>query len=248
MLYLFLTALSFAATAPLVGAYPITGDGVNCRSGPGTSHAVVKSYPKGHEISIVCQAAGTDVKGDDLWDKTSDGCYVADYYVKTGTTGYVTKHCDGGSDGGSSGGSGNLPGLTATQSSHAHKIIGEAKKEGLGRQGCLAGIATALVESNILVYANSKVPASLNYPHDAVGHDYDSVGIFQQRAVYYPDIAADMDPARSAAQFFAKMKNISGWKTMDVGKLCQKVQVSAYPDRYAERVPAAEKICSAGGL
>ncbi|EAU32215.1 predicted protein [Aspergillus terreus NIH2624] len=248
MLYHLVTALSFAATVPLAAAYPITGDGVNCRSGPGTSHAVVKSYPKGHEISIVCQAAGTDVKGDNLWDKTSDGCYVADYYVKTGSTGYVTKHCDGGSDGGSGSGSGNLPGLTATQSSHAHKIIDEAKKEGLGRQGCLAGIATALVESNILIYANSKVPASLNYPHDAVGHDYDSVGIFQQRAVYYPNIAADMDPARSASQFFAKMKNISGWKTMDVGKLCQKVQVSAYPDRYAQRVPAAEKICSAGGL
>ncbi|RHZ62009.1 uncharacterized protein CDV56_107204 [Aspergillus thermomutatus] len=248
MLYLPLVALSFAATVPLVSAYPITGDGVNCRSGPGTNHAVVKSYPKGHEISIVCQAAGTNVKGDELWDKTSDGCYVADYYVKTGTTGYVTKHCDGGSDGGSGGGSGNLPGLTATQSSHAHAIIGEAKKEGLGRQGCLAGIATGLVESNLLIYANSKVPESLKYHHDAVGHDYDSVGIFQQRAVYYPNIAADMDPARSAAQFFAKMKNISGWKTMDVGKLCQKVQVSAYPDRYAQRVPAAEKICAAGGL
>jgi uncharacterized protein YraI len=146
MLYHLVTALSFAATVPLAAAYPITGDGVNCRSGPGTSHAVVKSYPKGHEISIVCQAAGNDVKGDNLWDKTSDGCYVADYYVKTGSTGYVTKHCDGGSDGGSGSGSGNLPGLTATQSSHAHKIIDEAKKEGLGRQGCLAGIATALVE------------------------------------------------------------------------------------------------------
>ncbi|EAW15359.1 uncharacterized protein ACLA_060270 [Aspergillus clavatus NRRL 1] len=250
MLYLPLVALSFAASIPLVSAYPITGDGVNCRSGPGTSYKVVKSYPKGHQVSIVCQATGTDVKGDSLWDKTSDGCYVADYYVKTGTTGYVTKHCDGGSDGGSggSGGSGNLPGLTATQSSHARDIIGEAKKENLGRQGCLAGIATGLVESNLLIYANSKVPASLKYKHDAVGHDYDSVGIFQQRAIYYPDIAADMDPARSAAQFFAKMKNISGWKTMNVGKLCQKVQVSAYPDRYAQRVSAAEKICAAGGL
>ncbi|RLL93756.1 hypothetical protein CFD26_102440 [Aspergillus turcosus] len=245
MLYLPLVALSFATS--LVSAYPITGDGVNCRSGPGTNHPVVRSYPKGHEVSIVCQAPGTDIKGDKLWDKTSDGCYVADYYVKTGTSNYVTKHCDG-SSGGGGGSSGNLPGLTATQSSHAHKIIDEAKKEGLGRQGCLAGIATALVESNILIYANSKVPESLKYPHDKVGSDYDSVGIFQQRAVYYPNIAADMDPARSAAQFFAKMKNISGWKTMNVGKLCQKVQVSAYPDRYAQRVPAAEKICSAGGL
>jgi hypothetical protein len=92
------------------------------------------------------------------------------------------------------------------------------------------------------------VPASLNYPHDKVGSDYDSVGIFQQRAVYYPNIAADMDAARSAGQFYAKMKGISGWKSMEVGKLCQKVQGSAYPSRYAERLPEAKKICAAGGL
>jgi hypothetical protein len=100
-------------------------------------------------------------------------------------------------------------------------------------------------QSSILIYANSAVPASLNYPHDAVGSDHDSVGIFQQRAVYYPNIAADMDPAKSAAQFFAKMKEVSGWQTMNVGELCQKVQGSAYPTRYQEHLSAAESICSA---
>ena len=66
--------------------------------------------------------------------------------------------------------------------------------------------------------------------------------------MYYTDIAADMDPARSAAQFFAKMKKISGWQSMAVGTLCQKVQVSAYPDRYAAQVSKATSICAAGGL
>ncbi|OQE40356.1 hypothetical protein PENCOP_c006G04702 [Penicillium coprophilum] len=240
-------ALAFAALTPIVNAYPITGNVVNCRSGPGTSYSVVKSYKKGADVAITCQAAGTTVNGNEIWDKTSDGCYIADYYIRTGSSSYVTKKCGGG--GGSGGGSsGNLPGLTSTQSKHAKAIIGEAKKEGLGRQGCLAGIATGLVESNMLIYANKKVPASLKYPHDAVGSDYDSVGIFQQRAIYYPDIAADMDAAKSAAQFFKGMKNVSGWKTMEVGKLCQKVQGSAFPSRYAERVAEAKKICVAGGL
>lgn len=103
-------------------------------------------------------------------------------------------------------------------------------------------------QSNIFIYANEGVPESLNYPHDKVGSDHDSVGIFQQRAIYYPDIAADMDPAKSAGQFFAKMVGISGWESMDVGTLCQKVQVSAYPDRYAERVEEARAICKAGGF
>lgn len=95
------------------------------------------------------------------------------------------------------------------------------------------------------MYANSAVPSSLDYPHDAVGSDHDSVGIFQQRAVYYPNIAADMDPAKSAAQFFAKMKAVRGWETMNVGDLCQKVQGSAYPTRYEDNLPAAKSICSA---
>ncbi|EPS31839.1 hypothetical protein POX_d05969 [Penicillium oxalicum] len=234
-------ALSAALALPLANAYPVKTDGLHCRSGPGTSYSIVKTYNTGTDLTITCQTPGPVINGDELWDKTSDGCYVSDYYVKTGTSGYVAPHC-----GSSSGG--NLPGLSATQSQHARDIIAEAKREGLGLQGCSAGIATALVESSILIYANNAVPASLNYPHDAVGSDHDSIGIFQQRAMYYPNIAADMDAAKSAAQFFQKMKSISGWQTMAIGTLCQKVQVSAYPDRYAARAADAQNICKAGGI
>jgi hypothetical protein len=104
-----------------------------------------------------------------------------------------------------------------------------------------------LLQSGIYVYANRAVPSSLNYPYDKIGSDHDSVGIFQQRAMYYP-VAKAMDPSGSAKLFLDKMVGVSGWKTMAVGTLCQKVQVSAYPDRYAERVAEAKKICSAGGL
>lgn len=110
MLFTSILAASLA-TLPAVSAYPITGDTVNCRSGPGTNYDVVKSYKSGEDIKIVCQASGTDVKGDSLWDKTSDNCYVTDYYVKTGSTSYVADKCDasggGGNGGGSGGGSGD---------------------------------------------------------------------------------------------------------------------------------------------
>lgn len=96
------------------------------------------------------------------------------------------------------------------------------------------------------MYANNAVPASLKYPHDAIGHDHDSIGLFQQRYMYYKDVAADMDAARSAAQFFAVMKKVSGWKTMDVPTLCQKVQRSA-PDAYSGQLALATKICAADG-
>ncbi|KAL2255766.1 hypothetical protein VTK26DRAFT_2740 [Humicola hyalothermophila] len=238
-----------AAFMPAASAYPVKATTLNCRASPSTSAKVVRTYKKGEDVKISCQTTGPSIVGNNLWDKTQHGCYVADYYIKTGTNGYVTKKCSAsGGSGSGSGSKGNLPGLNAKQSAHARKIIAQAKKDKVGRHGCVTGIATALVESNIKVYANRKVPESLKYPYDAIGSDHDSVGIFQQRAIYYPNIAADMDPARSAGQFFKKMKGIKGWQKIAPGKLAQKVQVSAYPDRYAKRVSEATKICKAGGL
>ncbi|KAK4151992.1 lysozyme-like domain-containing protein [Chaetomidium leptoderma] len=89
----FATFAALASSLAVASAYPITGSTVNCRSGPGTSYAVKKSYTKGQDVKITCQTAGTSVEGNNIWDKTSDGCYVADYYVKTGTNGYVTGKC-----------------------------------------------------------------------------------------------------------------------------------------------------------
>jgi hypothetical protein len=104
MLYSQFIAVSIAAAISATSAYPIDGEGVRCHSGPGVDYSVVKTYNKGHQVTLVCQATGPSVDGDSLWDKTSDGCYVTDYYVKTGTTGYVTNKCP--SSGGGGGGSG----------------------------------------------------------------------------------------------------------------------------------------------
>ncbi|KAL2817622.1 hypothetical protein BJX63DRAFT_429667 [Aspergillus granulosus] len=95
-------ALVLAAVASMTNAYPISGDNVNCRSGPSTSYDVVKTYAKGTEVDLECQTYGETVLGTSLWDKTTDGCYVTDYYVKTGTTGMVADPCDGGSGSGNS--------------------------------------------------------------------------------------------------------------------------------------------------
>ncbi|KAJ2796568.1 hypothetical protein H4R20_005491 [Coemansia guatemalensis] len=101
MKLLTIAVLALASATSFAKTYPITGNTVNCRSGPGTSYSVKKSYKKGTQVSISCQTSGTSVSGNNIWDKTSDGCYVADYYVKTGVNGYVTKKCGGGSSGGS---------------------------------------------------------------------------------------------------------------------------------------------------
>ncbi|KAJ2755376.1 hypothetical protein GGI19_001684, partial [Coemansia pectinata] len=89
--------VAIATAVPQASGYAINGDVVNCRSGPSTSYGVVRTYKKGQDVSIVCQTTGPSINGDTLWDKTSDGCYVADYYVSTGTGNYVTGKCGGGS-------------------------------------------------------------------------------------------------------------------------------------------------------
>ena len=97
-------SLTFLLSGAL--AYPTEAE-VHCRTGPGTNYAIKKTYKKNEAVSVTCQIAGDNISGDSLWDKTSDGCYVADYYIKTGTVGYVTGKCP------SSGGSGGLINVNA---------------------------------------------------------------------------------------------------------------------------------------
>jgi hypothetical protein len=105
-----------------------------------------------------------------------------------------------------------------------------------------------MCQSSIIMYANNAVPESLKYPHDRVGSDHDSIGLFQQRASIFKDIKCDMDAGCSASQFYTQMKKVQGWQNMAVGTLSQKVQRSAYPDRYAKQVGLATNVCKAGGL
>jgi hypothetical protein len=42
-------------------------------------------------------------------------------------------------------------------------------------------IMTVMTESGGHMYANANIPASLKLPHDAIGNDHHSVGLFQQQ-------------------------------------------------------------------
>ncbi|EFY85279.1 hypothetical protein MAC_08688 [Metarhizium acridum CQMa 102] len=104
------------------------------------------------------------------------------------------------------------------------------------------------LKSKLLMCANNAVPASLKYRHGGISSDRDSVGIFQQRASVYNNIACSMDAGCSAGLFFSEMKRIDRWQTLSVGALCQKFQQSSSPDRYDRQASAAASICAAGGL
>ena len=125
---------------------------------------------------------------------------------------------------------------------YADAIIREGKRRGISNRGIKIALATALVESDLKMYANPVDPESLEYPHDAVGSDHDSVGLFQQRNNGAWGTTADrMDPAKSAGMFYDKLDD-ADYNTGDPGAHAQRVQASAFPGRYNERMSEAEQL------
>ena len=134
---------------------------------------------------------------------------------------------------------------------YSQQITKAAKDLGLIKRAAIIGNATALVEAGdpMKMWANSKVPESLKYPHDAVGSDGTSVGLFQQQQNgAWGTLAENMDPYKSAKLFYNALKDVSGWETMDMGAAAQAVQRSGFPDRYATKMGRAEELVNKAAL
>lgn len=130
------------------------------------------------------------------------------------------------------------------------EISRAAKEKGLDREAAIIGVGTAHVESGnpMKMYANHSVPESLNYRHDAIGSDHDSVGLFQQRNNGAWGTTADrMDAFRSAGMFFRELASFD-WQSMSRGEAAQRVQRSAFPSRYEPAMPGAEALVDQYGV
>ena len=137
--------------------------------------------------------------------------------------------------------------VTAEQ--YGPAVLQAGRDLGITPKGIVIGFATVFVESNWTMYANTKVPDSMNIPHDDVGSDGFSVGLFQQQVVFengsywWGDAATCMDPYKSAQLFFSRLAKLnynSGAQTP--GTYAQDVQDSAYPDRYDQRMTDAQAL------
>lgn len=135
-----------------------------------------------------------------------------------------------------------------TKDQVAQEAIDEGRRRGITPRGQVIAIATALVESNLTVYANSKVPESLKLPHDAVGSDGMSVGPWQQQVVWgnngrwwWGDAATCMNPTTSVGLFYDRLAK-RDYNHGDPGAHAQAIQGSAFPDRYAQRMGEAQAI------
>ena len=136
---------------------------------------------------------------------------------------------------------------------HAAQIANVAYGRGLGRSAAVTGVDVALAESTLYNYANDGTSTqlgmfpdghrqldaaqravarqSLNYPHDdKVGHDLDSMGLFQQRpSASWGTPAELMDPVVSAGKFYDALVKVDGWQAMTPAAAAQKVQGSNDP-------------------
>lgn len=139
---------------------------------------------------------------------------------------------------------GNAP-VVSVKDQHTLDIIREGQRRSVTPRGIQIALATGLVESNITIYANERVPESMSIPHGAVGSDAYSVGIFQQQVRdtgdgwWWGDAATCMDPTLSAGLFYARLVTHDYNGPDSPGSYAQAVQSSAFPDRYDERFQEA---------
>lgn len=185
------------------------------------------------------------------------------------------------------GGSYDATPVSASQQQYVRTMIGVAKGLDIDKRGQIIATMVMLQESGIQNYANNGeningydigvapgtsfwldvAQKSLDMPHDAVGNDADSVGLYQQRASSgwantagfsareNPDEAVErlMDPEFGARGFFGGPGHISnqglldvdGWQDMELTVAAQQVQGSAFPDAYAKWEAQARSLVNA---
>src|SRR5690349_143979 len=134
--------------------------------------------------------------------------------------------------------------LSGRQWANAAAIVATGARLGVPVRGQVIAVAAAMQESSLWRYANASVPASLQQPYDRVGHDHDSVGLFQQRAGWGP-LAARMDPAASATLFYTALLALPRWPDLPLTAAADLVQHSALPDAYAKWETPANQIVGA---
>ena len=161
---------------------------------------------------------------------------------------------------------GSAPGdLDAAQERNAKIIVSVALGRKLGNTGAAIGVAVALAESTLYNYANDGTSTligsaegrqlndaeravareSLQYKHDRVGNNLDSIGLFQQRPMTgWGSPEQLIDPATSAGLFFDRLVEVPGWQSLPPWNAAQTVQGSPSSDGgiYREMYEQAETI------
>src|SRR3954470_9000013 len=104
-------------------------------------------------------------------------------------------------------------GLTSSQLANADAIITEGRNRRIPVQGVVIALAVASQESHFTNYANDGrggdlsifqrgIEESLSLPHEAVGSDHGSLGVFQQQWPWWGSMPDLMNPRLAAGKFY----------------------------------------------
>jgi hypothetical protein len=117
----------------------------------------------------------------------------------------------------------------------ARAIVRVVQARGLPQRAAVIAVTTAIAESTLL--------------NHTIATDHDSLGLFQQRPSQgWGQPSQVTDPVYATDVFLNSMirKHPGGaWRTGDIGRICQRVQISAFPGAYAPEVHDAELIVTA---
>lgn len=126
---------------------------------------------------------------------------------------------------------GNEVSFTPAQMNHAATIVGVAMKRDLPARAATIALATAIQESKL---------RNLTYG------DRDSLGLFQQRPSQgWGTEKQLLDPVYATNKFYDALVKIEGYQSMEITKIAQKVQRSAYPEAYADHEQEGRILASA---
>ncbi|MFI1194746.1 hypothetical protein ACH4T9_16010 [Micromonospora sp. NPDC020750] len=114
--------------------------------------------------------------------------------------------------------------LDDEQTANVKAIIAATKKADMDERAAVISIGTSLQESKLE-----------NLGHLGDRNDHDSQGLFQQRPTSGWGTPEQItDPEYSTLAFLKGLKQVDGWQDMPLTEAAQTVQVSAYPDAYAQ--------------
>ncbi|EWM18504.1 tachylectin-related carbohydrate-binding protein [Kutzneria sp. 744] len=152
---------------------------------------------------------------------------------------YTTDPCNGAPTAADAAAAGKLNGvltqglkgdMTAYRVSCARAVIDAVQKRGLDERAAVIAITTTIVESTI-ENISEKV-------------DHSSLGLFQQLDSW-GTAAQRLNPSWATTKFLDVMEDFypnGSWRTADIGDVCQRVQRSAFPDRYGKQTLDAQRI------
>ena len=127
--------------------------------------------------------------------------------------------------------SGRTVTLSPEQAENAALITAVSVGRGMPARAATIALATAYQESKL---------------YNLESGDRDSAGLFQQRPSQGWGTAAQVqDPVHATNAFYDALVKVHGYQSMEITKVAQKVQRSAYPEAYANHEPEGRVLASA---